>query len=287
MPNDDAAPPMPGESPTSPATRHAGQQVLLVDDNPTNLLVAKILLERLGLEVISAQNGAQALRLFETQSFALVLMDLQMPVLNGYEATRAMRALEANKQGRRTPILALSAAAQSQDIADSKACGMDDHIGKPIHPDVLRNKVLAALDAASEVSRGTIAPKAPLAVSADLESSHPARAAVLDLDAALASLGNDQALLAAVLPSFYEAFQNLPGALLQALDRQDFEQAAGLIHQVKGLAPNIGASVLFDLASRFNRDLHAKDTSLQAAFNQEMRQVLQAIQNWKTQQQRR
>ncbi len=103
--------------------------VLLVEDNPTNQRVAQLYLERAGCEVVMASHGKEALSAMESRRFDIVLMDVQMPVMDGLEATRLIRERET---GPRTPIIALTANAMKQQIEECKANGMDDVLPKPI-----------------------------------------------------------------------------------------------------------------------------------------------------------
>lgn len=114
----------------------AGLQILLVEDHPINQLLATTLLKKWGHAVVVANNGQEGVDLFPTQHWDLVLMDMQMPVMGGLDATRAIRALE--QAGQRTPIVAMTANAME---ADREAClqaGMDDHMAKPFNAAVLQ-----------------------------------------------------------------------------------------------------------------------------------------------------
>lgn len=103
-----------------------GRRVMVVDDNPVNAEVAQAYLVRMGTSVITAENGEQAVALFKSQPVDLVLMDIQMPVMDGYEAARQIRALDAN-----VPIIALTAAGLVEDRERAMAAGMNAHLGKP------------------------------------------------------------------------------------------------------------------------------------------------------------
>jgi CheY-like chemotaxis protein len=108
-------------------------RILLVEDNRINQLVAVGFLSRSGHEVTLAENGRQALNLFEQGCFHLVFMDVQMPEMDGYEATLAMRAVEASAARQRTPIIALTAQALPEDRQRCLEAGMDYFLTKPIH----------------------------------------------------------------------------------------------------------------------------------------------------------
>ena len=111
-------------------------QVLLVEDNPINQLLAKAILTNLGHQVQTAGNGSEALDLFATKHWDLVLMDIHMPVMSGLDATRQMRQQEA--PGRHTPIIATTAGAMEADRAACMAAGMDDYLAKPYKPQLLQ-----------------------------------------------------------------------------------------------------------------------------------------------------
>jgi len=116
-------------------------RLLLVDDNELNALLASKLLEAMGFEVIVAGNGVQALDAFEGGTFDIVLMDCQMPVMDGYEATKRIREFEQSRRATRTPVIAITAYAMAGDREKCLACGMDDHLGKPYALNDLRPKL--------------------------------------------------------------------------------------------------------------------------------------------------
>lgn len=114
---------------------HLGHIKLLVaDDQPINLKVVSAILEPFGTSIVAVHNGAEAVAAFERDEYDLVLMDMQMPEMDGLSATRAIRAFE-NRTGRlRTPIAMLSANAMKEHVEDALAVGCDEHIAKPINP---------------------------------------------------------------------------------------------------------------------------------------------------------
>ena len=118
--------------------------LLLADDHPVNQRVVTLMLEPFEVDVICADNGAEALELYTATRFDVVLMDMQMPVLDGLEATRAIRALERTAGRRRTPVIVLSANAGDAHVAAGRAAGADFHVAKPVSPD----RLVEALDAA-------------------------------------------------------------------------------------------------------------------------------------------
>jgi CheY-like chemotaxis protein len=141
--------PSPSPARHEPATEDDGGaeagpvRLLLADDHEGNRRIVELILEQLGVELTSVENGAQAVQAFAQATFDAVLMDLQMPVMDGLEAIRRIRELES-PTGRRTPIIVLSANAQSEHLLASASAGADSHIAKPI----LASTLIAALEAA-------------------------------------------------------------------------------------------------------------------------------------------
>jgi CheY-like chemotaxis protein len=114
------------QSIASKKTLKKAVQILVVDDNPVNLLVARKMLEKFGAAVVTAENGVDAIKLAQSIEFDLILMDLQMPLLDGYASAREIRKLNYKK-----PIIALSASAYQEDIKNSLEAGMNGHLHKP------------------------------------------------------------------------------------------------------------------------------------------------------------
>jgi CheY-like chemotaxis protein len=138
-----AAPEPAGEAEGETAERGA-LRILAAEDNEVNRLVLKTLLAQGGADLTVVNDGAQALAAWAGGDWDLVLMDVQMPVMDGMTAVRAIRAREAAEGRRRTPVIALTANAMLHQVEELRAAGMDDHVGKPI--DVAR--LFAAIDAA-------------------------------------------------------------------------------------------------------------------------------------------
>ncbi len=123
----------------------AAARILLVEDNPDNRLLVKAYLKQEPYQIVEAENGAEAVAAVQQDTFDLVLMDVQMPVMDGYTATRAIRAAERDAGTRRVPIIALTANAVKEDIEASHAAGCDDHLTKPIKKQTLVAALRATL----------------------------------------------------------------------------------------------------------------------------------------------
>jgi CheY-like chemotaxis protein len=123
-------------------TATPGRRVLLAEDNPVNQTIGRAMLQRLGCVVTVAADGAQALEAWRRERPDLVLMDCQMPVMDGFEATAAIRAEEIRQGRARTAIVAMTANAMSEDRDRCRLAGMDDHIAKPARQQDLQEALL-------------------------------------------------------------------------------------------------------------------------------------------------
>lgn len=118
-------------------------RVLLVEDNEVNQMVASAILESFGCDIVIANHGEEACEFAKTQAFDLILMDCQMPVMDGFTATRAIREFEKAHGHKPVPIIALTANAIQGDREKCLAAGMDDYLAKPVQQDVVQEKLTA------------------------------------------------------------------------------------------------------------------------------------------------
>jgi CheY-like chemotaxis protein len=116
-------------------------RVLLADDHPINCAVVEVILSRIDAQLVTVGNGAEAVEAFKAESYDVVLMDLQMPVMDGLSAIREIRRLEAASGAAVTPILVVSANALADDVAAARDAGAQVHIAKPVTPDVLLHAI--------------------------------------------------------------------------------------------------------------------------------------------------
>ncbi|MEO8112773.1 MAG: response regulator [Phenylobacterium sp.] len=124
-------------------------RVLLADDHPTNRAVVEVILAIIEADLVSVEDGAQAVAAFKAGVFDVILMDLQMPVMDGLTAIREIRRLEREGGQTRTPILAVTANAMSEHVAASRAAGADDHLAKPVVAETLIEAIYNATDVAA------------------------------------------------------------------------------------------------------------------------------------------
>ena len=224
--------------------RLRGARVLVVEDNELNQQVASELLGSADIEVDIAANGEEGVRRVQEKDYGVVLMDLQMPVMDGLEATRRIRALPGFE---RLPILAMTANAMAGDRERSLAAGMNDHVTKPIDPDALFDALLRWLPAqpATPAASAPAAAAAGARRGAELAADDPL-AAVPGLDAAdglRRVLGKREAYVG-ILRRFVSGQARVPEEIRAALAegrRADAERAA---HTLKGVAGSIGAREL-------------------------------------------
>ncbi|MGZ9099171.1 MAG: ATP-binding protein, partial [Brevundimonas sp.] len=125
-------------------------RVLLAEDHPINQRVVQAILSGSGMQVTTVSDGAQAVEAFTAEAFDLILMDMQMPVMDGLTATRGIRAVEKAQGRPRTPLIMLSANAMAQHVQDAADAGADSHLAKPITPGALMGAIEATVPAPSE-----------------------------------------------------------------------------------------------------------------------------------------
>ena len=138
---------MAAAAPALATTILAGRQVLLCEDNKLNQEIAKALLKAKGMPVTTANNGEQGVEIFKDSppgTFAVILMDIHMPVLDGLAATRRIRSLD-RPDAQTIPVIAMTADAFEEDVQRCRAAGMNDHIAKPVSPELLYKKLVVAL----------------------------------------------------------------------------------------------------------------------------------------------
>jgi CheY-like chemotaxis protein len=224
--------------PVAHATAVRTLEVLLAEDNPVNQKLARMLLERAGHRVTLANDGIEAVDTWSTGRFDVVLMDIQMPRLGGFEATARIRSLEIERNGAtpgqppaRTPIVALTAHAMIGDEERCLAAGMDAYLSKPLR----RERLTEVLDQFSTPEgSGEAAARARGARSA------PTLAAV-DTAALLNTVGGDQELLSHLCSMFLESLPDLQQRLRSAVDHGHLREVISAAHALRGVISNFHA----------------------------------------------
>jgi PAS domain S-box-containing protein len=258
-----------------------GAHILLVEDNEINQQVAEEILAAVGFNVSIANNGLEAVNRVKERVFDAVLMDVQMPVMDGYTATRKIREWEVgirdaeggirNEEGTsqasnlqpltsNIPIIAMTAHAMAGDHERSLEAGMVDHVTKPIDPEQLFNTLIRWIaprkPAACEPSSITASVDAPkpeslstpsvAATSEDLveKDSFPDTLPGFDLKAGLKRLQGNRKLYRKLLLNFSGTYANTPDEIRQAIASADYESVHQLVHSLKGVAGNLAAEEL-------------------------------------------
>ncbi|CAK0775388.1 two-component system, sensor histidine kinase and response regulator [Gammaproteobacteria bacterium] len=246
-------------------------RILLVEDNETNQLVATDMLERFGLHVTVAGNGQEALDKLAQTDFNAVLMDLQMPVMDGFEATRRIRR---DTRWNALPVIAMTAAVMADDRAACVKVGMNDHIAKPIQPQELVHTLLKWV-APTTPATPTACPLKPQPMP---KTQLPDTLPGFDLHEALGRLGGNQALLVELLKKFRTQFAGTPSELAELIVGGEHEAAAAYTHRIKGAAANLGATTLHREADKLEQMLKTTAHEISTAgFNSAFAQTLNSI----------
>jgi two-component system sensor histidine kinase/response regulator len=226
----------------------AGSRILVVEDNELNQEVATELLLSAGFVVELAENGQVALEMVQRRPYDIVLMDVQMPVMDGLAASRAIRV---DARYADLPIVAMTASAMQGDRERCLAAGMNDHVAKPIEPDELWKALLKWIkpranidDDARQFPQFVAAQAAPVIAAPPLTAKPHQSLSIdgLNLEDALRRLLGNKALLLSILRQFHGAQKDLVTQIGAALDMDDWNSAERMAHTLRGSAGNIGAT---------------------------------------------
>ncbi|HME38253.1 MAG TPA: PAS domain-containing protein [Steroidobacteraceae bacterium] len=231
----------------------SGHRILLVEDNPVNQRVAQRLLQKMAADVTIANNGAEALERLAESGFDAVLMDCQMPVMDGFTATRHIRDSERrNGRGKRLPIIALTANVMTEDRQSCIAAGMDAHLGKPIEP----AQLIACLTRYLK----------PDAVRPEV-----------DMSALRELTGGDAEFERDLVETFVSSGDQCLAEILSALRTSDFETIRKRAHALKGASANIHAAGLAAAASSLESAVRANSVQEIDGLVQQLTEKLQAV----------
>ncbi|MBF0461615.1 MAG: response regulator [Magnetococcales bacterium] len=275
----------------------AGACLLLVEDMPINQQVAKELLEKVGIRVDVAPDGVTAVQMAATQHYDAILMDIQMPGMDGYEATRLIRAGAdalpggAGERLAMVPIIAMTAHTLLDDQARCLAVGMNDHVSKPVDQSQLYQVLvrwIAPVAGAAEreaplPGRGATTTVAPL--PPDQWWAMPAGLPGIDVADGLGRTGGNHALYGALLQEFVREFEQTPAqvrAMLTGRRQDDLPSASQRVHAIRGMAGNLAARDLSQAAQELEQAIQAERRAAWPAlldrFAWAMRQVVTAVQ---------
>ena len=263
-----------------------GARLLVVEDNDLNQEVAMELLTSAGFVVDLAEDGAVAVARAGSTDYDLIFMDMQMPVMDGLDATRAIRRLPGRAA---VPIVAMTANAMTSDRERCLAAGMNDHLSKPIDPEALWDKLLQWLrprptggDADSPEAVGATLPPAsqsetPTPASAPDDLSALATVAGLDWEAGLRLALGRRPLYWTLLRRFVAGQSDFAARLADALAADDWPTAQRHAHTLKGVAAQIGASGLSRLAHELEQALARREPAARLAPRRETTEQALAV----------
>jgi len=218
-----------------------GISVLVAEDNPTNQEIAEAILEGAGISVEIANDGVQAIEAVQRKSFDAVLMDIQMPNMDGLEAAKKIRTLESKpevlSQIHRLPIIAMTAHAMKGDEQKCLDAGMDGYVTKPVNQDQLF-RVLSTLVKAKETSI-----QEP-ALLIERQEALPTELPGLSIQAAMDGLNIDPDIFRTILLGFLRHNKDTIKKLWSTFKNREWEVLRGLAHGLKGSGANIGANQL-------------------------------------------
>ncbi|MBF0501404.1 MAG: response regulator [Candidatus Riflebacteria bacterium] len=241
-------------------------RILLVDDSMINQKVALMILERFGYRADSVSNGQEAVTALESIPYDIVLMDVQMPVLDGFEATRIIRDPKSTVLRHDIPIIAMTAHAIKGDRERCIEAGMNDYISKPINA----RKFIEAIERLSNPDARVSEPSEPMqTVSSEY--------AILNLNAMLDQNGFDKSELKIIGDAF---LSDAPGEfenLKEALNTNDFSKARKLAHKLKGATGSVGADSLRDLFLQIEKTIEAGDHARAAKIAERMDEELRKL----------
>ena len=240
----------------SAVTLPKGLAVLLAEDNAVNQELAIAILERRGCRVVLARNGSEAVALWRQESFDIVLMDVQMPEMDGLAATRAIRQIE-EARGVHTPIVALTAHALEGDKDRCLAAGMDAYVSKPLRVGELVRVIVDVLPHTEPTRTGCVPP---------------------ELEACLDAVGGDMALLEQVVTLFLEQCPVLMAQIQNAIRASDGAAAAAAAHTLGGSLGALAARQAWEAAKRVEQLASQRDrAALDAAALVLQREIAETV----------
>ena len=255
--------------------RRGSARILLAEDNIINQQVAQGILKKMGLCADAVANGAEAVRALETLPYDLVLMDVQMPVMDGLEATRQIRNPKRGIRNPDIPVIAMTARTMKGDTEECRKAGMNDFIAKPVDPAQMAEVIYRWLEDKTEKSeRESIAGKEdqPTGVLLPVpETGFPYQnPTAFDKSNLLNRLMGDKELMAAIIEN---ALAEMPGELISIRERVEqglAKEAGEQAHKIKGAAGNIGSPALQEVSHAMEQAGKAEDIHLLRSLMPEM-----------------
>ncbi len=252
-----------------------GSRILLVEDNEINRELVVELLQLNHINVVTVNNGLAALKQLEIESFDGILMDCQMPVMDGYEATRRIRQQE---KFHNLPIIALTANAMKQDIARVLEVGMNDHISKPVDLD----KMFLTMAKWIKPAKITVSDQQPVDEQSGVSQWDALFVSLPALDKAyiVKQFGKRQDFYLRLLSKFASKQRDFENEFRPAVEKNNFQEATRLAHSLKGVAGNMGLTPLYNSAASLEQACRQQNDNVDEALSKVvdlLHQVINAI----------
>ncbi len=241
-----------------------GSRLLLVEDNIVNQEVAQEILSAVGFEIDICENGAKGLQAVQDKHYDVVLMDIQMPVMDGLQATQEIRSLEGGFS--ELPIIAMTAHALKEDIKKSLAAGMNGHVTKPIDPEAL----FKALSRCVKPSEKPVAEQTAVVMTDSMPETLPG----IDLADGLTRLNGNWTVYKRILLSFRDKHAGAAESLKSLILQGEWDEATRLAHTLKGSGGNLGAKQLYMAAAAMEQACRNADVDVDSAFFKILRSSL-------------
>ncbi len=234
-------------------TKLKGSKILLIEDNLINQEIIVGLLQHSGIFIDMANNGQEAVDMFHLNKYELILTDLQMPIMNGFEVSKHIREIDPN-----IPIIALTANVMKEDIEKTKKAGMNDHLNKPIEVNKLYAMLLKYLSIKEDKYHNVS--KKPILIIPTFNA--------IDVEIGLQFMANDRELYLEILRVFRKNYEHFE---LDTLDGEAFELA---IHTIQGVSQTIGAMELYSISKEIDKN---QDKTLIPRFNKVLKSVINEL----------
>jgi CheY-like chemotaxis protein len=263
------------------ALRHIrGACVLLVEDNEINQQVATEIIEGAGLKVELATNGQEAVNAVKKNNYDAVFMDVQMPVMDGYTATKAIRKWEGgmrNEGNDLIPIIAMTAHAMAGDKEKSLQAGMNDHVTKPINPDELFSALVRWISPGERETPDVEVPE----ITRMERDTFPEELPGISIASGLKRVGDNKKLYRKLLSQFRASQEDAVEKIKATLHRGDVETATRLAHTAKGVSGNLGAESLYQASAALEKAIKEGDGDTLddriATFASHLQKVMEGI----------
>ncbi len=226
-------------------------RALVAEDSPTNQALIELLLKKLGIEVVVVENGRQAVQKAIAEKFDVIIMDIQMPLMNGYEATKLLR-----KDGVEIPIIALTACAMKGDDEKCFAAGCNDYLPKPID----RKKLVETLMKYLSVSSDAASAKAETSAKTEVDLAGTPGGVEIDWHLLMERVGG-QELVDEIIPIFIKDNTDRMRMLTEAIRKNDDGEIKFYAHSLKGATATVGAAAVSDIAKQLEAAARDSDST--------------------------